>query len=636
MGEAIIGAQPSLFEAAAEPQPVGTTRKPDPYSPDTEVYEVDPTKSPIHTFLQRAKAGEATVEAYILRRDGERACVQLNEAQTAQAVERPLREVAVEALTEAARIREAQLAEGGPENGDAFFTDGSGWFNPGAHGADEFLPLGNGPFNQQLYLHDYWDMLAKCFFARTHDAVAKRGLQIIVDFVLGRGFTVTAKDPRVQDEWDAFWKKNRGDERIATWLMDLCGDGNRFDRFFPQGDSPPRMVPLEPSTIWEIVTDPENLDDVKLYWQQYQTPYQLVGDPETNTPTTKYIIRHIPADEIVHTKINASSTEKFGRSDLFPVLGWLKRLRDYYDAETLKAIIQAAFAWDFTLKGGGVDVQAVSNYAAQQPPPDLKRPGQAMYHNDAVEVKPLQADKIATSSGSIGIGDGLLGLIAVALGLAKDYFGVTSRGSIGADPSKTATEPTVKHVEARQRVIAHWIERVAGKVVAIAQEEGRLPRTVVVADEQATIKEAIKRLRRGDLVGAFNAISMAVTGGKEVALDPTVMVTFPDIVKADRSSLIEDVERAESNNYLSKRQAATLVGAAFQIDDYEFDEVQAEIETEGKQMIAKTGEQVPKGMPSLSDTVFAPGDVPNPNAGADDGAPTEAREARKVITFDLT
>ncbi|TAM90623.1 hypothetical protein EPN42_05630 [bacterium] len=632
MGEAIING-PMLFDATGAPIPVGVTRKPDPYAPDLEVYEVDQSRSPIRRFLEDARSGSVEVEAYLLGVDGKAKRVDLNEAKVQSAVERPLCEVAAEALREAALLR-----EGGPENGDAFSTDDSGWYKPGS-GPDEFLALGNGPFNQQLYLHDYWDMLAKCFWAGTHDAIAKRGLQILVDFVLARGFTVSATDPRVQDEWDRFWAKNRGDERISTWLLDMFRDGNRFDRFFPQGDSPPRMVPLEPSTIWEIVTDPENVDDVKLYWQQYQTRYQLIGDPATGTPTTKYVVRHIPADEVVHTKLNASATEVFGRSDLFPTLGWLKRLRDYYDAETLKSIIQAAFAWDFTLKGGGVDVAAVQNYAAQQPPPDLKRPGQAMYHNEAVEVKTLQADKLATSSGAIGVvGDGLLGLIAIALGLAKDYFGITSRGALGSDPSKTATEPAVKHFEARQRVVAHWLERVAEKVVRIAQDEGRLPKTVVVAGDEATIKEAIKRLRNGDLVGAFGALKMALSGGKEVPLDPKVVVTFPPLVDADRSALIEDAERAEANNYLSKRQAATIVGTSFKIDDYDFDEVQAEIESEGRQMIAKSGEQVPKGYPTTTQPVFPPGDVINPNAAADDGgaAPTEARETRKTITFEFT
>jgi len=628
VGEAMIG-NPTLFDASGAP--IGVTKKPDPYDPDTEVYEVDPTASPIYKFLQEAKAGTALVEAYLVGTDGKRHRVDLNEELVQAAVERPLREVVREA-----RAQEEMLREGGPEAGDDFSTDGDGWGNRNGRGdADEFLPLGDGPFNQQLYLTDYWSMLAKSFWALTHDAIARRGLEMIVEFVLARGFTVTAKDQRVQDEWDAFWKLNRGKERIGMWLLDFFAYGNRFDRFFPQGVEPPRMASMEPSTIWQIVSDPENIDDVKLYWQQYQTPYQLIGDPDTQTPTTKYVIRHILSDEVVHSKINATATEKYGRSDYFPVLGWLKRLRDYYDAETLKSIIQAAFAWDFTLKGGAVDVTAVQSYAVQQPPPDLKRPGQAMYHNDAVEVKPLQADKGSASNGAIGVvGDGLLGLIAIAFGLAKDYFGITSRGALGSDPSKTATEPAVKHIESRQRVVAHWLERIAEKVMRIAQDEGRLPRTVVTADEEATVQEAIRRLRHGDLMGAFSSIRNMLSGGKEVELDTSITVTFPPLIEADRSALISDAERAESNNYISKRQAATLVGGAFKIEDYDFDDVQSEIDSEGKQMIAKTGEQVPKGYPSASDVVFAPGDVPNQSDGG--GAPSEARESRKIITFELT
>ena len=484
---------------------------------------------------------------------------------------------------------------------------------------DEILPLGNGPFNQQLYLYDRWSMLAKAFYASTHDPVANAGLQIIVDFVLGRGFRVVFKDPGAQKEWDAFWDQNRGDERVAQWIYDWFCAGENYTRFFPQGSRPPRIAMMEPSTIVEIITDPENLDRVYCYWQQYTTQWQQYTTD--GIESIKYVFRQIPPTYVIHTKINAAATEKHGRSDLFPVLGWLKRLRDYYNAETMKAIVQAAFAWDFTLKGSSADVNAVNQYAQQTPPPDLTAPGQGFYHNEAVEVKALQADKSATTTGGIGIGDGLLGIIAVGLHIAKDYLGVTSRGARAT--AVVAETPAVKHFEGRQRVVRHWVQRMADMVIDIAIEEGRLsPQSFKPADEQS-MKMAIRALRKGDIKAALILLSAIVRGGERGPIDRDVDVIFPDIVKADREQTIADCEKAESNNWISKKRAAGIVAGAFDIEDYDFEEEQDEIAEEGAQMIARTGQQVKKGPPLATDAAFDPSEVPNPAVAAPPAAPAD-------------
>lgn len=658
MSEALVGAKVILAADGVtrlSTVGVGTRSKGDKYDPDREAYDPgnidgnateEPVRSPMALFLERAEAGKASADVVVWLRDGKRIQIELNEAQVKSAFnDKKLVDVLVEArrehiiaegvrrLEEAERtgnLREAQrLREDGPYNDDDFGNAGSAWFNGlGGYQADQFLPLGNGPFNRQLYLHDMWSMQAKAFYARTHDPVAKAGLEIVVDFTLGRGYSVVAADPRVQKEWDEYWKINRGDEKLPTWLMDGQTDGNMFHRFFRQVSAPPKVATLDATTIWEIITDPENVDDPKLYWQQYQTPYSLYS--LAGEPTYKYVIRQIPADEILHTKLNASATEKFGRSDLFPVLGWLKRLRDYYDAETLKAMIQAAFAWWFKIEGSGADVQAVQAFAQTLPPPDLKQPGQAFYTNEAVSVEALQADKINTTTGGIGIGDGLLSVIAVGLRLAKDYFGVTSRGSIGSDPSKTATEPSIKHFENRQKLLRNLLQRMAEKVIRIAQVEGRLPMTTVKA---IGVKDIIATLRKGDLLAALKQTAQSLRGGEVVPLDTGIDVIFPPIVREDRQKLIADTERAESNNWISKRQGANIVARGFDMGNYDFDETQDEIaeESSGKTTawIARTGEQVQKGQTSPYSPYFPPGVVINPAGG-----PTQ-ESAKRVLTIEL-
>lgn len=618
--------------------------------------------SPSRLFIQRAEAGQVIVEAQLLAADGKsRVRVTLDEhdvkalVATEAAMGTTLCEIATHAqrrniLEIAQRRRDAAAAKGEVLKEDGPFTSDElstgvvpGWASGlGGYNSDMYLPLGNGPYNRQQYLHDMWSMQAKAFWARTHDPVAKAGLEITADFTLGRGYSVVANDPLVQKEWDAFWELNEGDMKLSEWLIDGQTDGNMFHWFFKQGTRPPLVSKPDATTFWEIFTDLENVEKPIMYWQQYQTPYTIFsGPPDPTTgkplPTYKYVIRQIPADEIIHTKFNASTAEKFGRSDLFAVLGWLKRLRDYYDAETIKAMNQASFAWWFKLTGSQADVTAVQQFQTQNPPPVFNQPGQSYYTNEAVDITALQADKINTNQGGIGIGDGLLSVIALGLRLAKDYFGVTSRGSIGQDPSKTATEPSIKHFESRQKVVRHFLQRCAKKVVEIAQAEGRLPKTVV---KQAGVKDIIAALRRGDLIDAFAQLRSVLYGGQEVALDTTVNVVFPPIVREDRAALIKDSEAAEASNLMSKRQRANLVQRAFDMDGYDFDATQDEIAEEMKgettAVISRNGEQVRKGEPAPWMAAFQPGAVVNPNApGAAQSGNAQTESAKKFITIDL-
>lgn len=601
------------------------------YQPDVDAYKPEENNA-IVEFKEAMREGNAVIEFHSFTESGIPYKATLDQSQCKEAWRSGLAPVLREhfhSLQESGDLHSLREDDGG----DYFGTDPTAMGSlPGNDG--EFLPLGNGPFNRQLYLNDQWDMQAKAFWARTHDPVAKRALELIVDFTLGRGVKVLCNSPIVQDFYEKLDKVNKIDEMLPVWVEDMGCDGEAFFRF-PDADltvtdegeleaSIPKFFPVDPSTIWEIVTDPENISDVKFYWQQYQTPYQLIGqapvgsevgeDDANRVPTYKYVIRYIPSNQVAHFKINASAVEKRGRSDLFPVLGWLKRLRSYYDAETMKALLQAAFVFDITLAGGATDANAVKQFSGQVPPPDMSKPGNAFYHNEAVKVEVLQGknSSVSSSTGNIGVGDGLLGIIAVGLGFAKDYLGVTSRGSRAT--ALVSTEPAVKHFERRQKVIRYMLETIIQKCIEIAIKNGALPRVELVPDKKSRkklLQKVMRALKTGDFPKAFKILKSALNGMTEQPLDRTVRVIFPDIVKGDRAATIKDVKDSESMGYFSKRRAANLVAAAFEVDEYDFDEEQEEIQEEGKQIIAKDSAQVAKGPMG--------GEAPSQQAGEGEG-----------------
>jgi hypothetical protein len=723
---------------------------------------------------------------------------------------------------------------------DDYSSDGSG--RNAGYLDQEFISFG-GPMSQQLYLNDYWDMLSKCFWAWHHDPVAQEGVNIIRNFVLGRGMTVTAKDERVQTFIDAFNKANGMKQRWKIWTTGVSRDGNLFIRKIPQGDGTMKVRSLPANSIWEIVTEAEDIENIYYYAQRYMcldgdtrislldgteptirelahrhkstgetfsvysydhktkrivpgenvtaivsgvkrcveveldngekvvssfdhpflarngeyvhaenlipgqslmplyrkrgyeqvwqpeqgwklthqsfadsigldrtnrrhidhidgnksnnapsnlqslapgehcaktwadvgftvrkrdsikrvaaartkpksfkrssewrakigekqkaywarcTPEQIqeriektatgrdkwtaehraaiisktvatrvkifepvvkrsdnrfdnrlglfdavvnhkvvsvrpVGDREVfdltvpiyenfavssgvfvhNTRTQifsppdgdsqHWVERDLDADEVIHMKVNASDAEVFGRSDLFVVLGYLKRLRDMSTTAVLKEQAQAAYVFDASIKGGKTDVD---NFIATALPKGKPQPGSIFAHNEAATIQVLNSGKNSGSTGAGSNFEGLLSMIAMGLGIAKDYLGVTSRGSRAT--SLVATEPTAMRFEERQDTLGDKAEQLYQDVI----DEGR---------------------RYGYMAGVE---------------DFSFTITFPEIQKDDAANKVDLINQGVGMQYLSHATAADMYATEVDIDDYDYDAELAQIEKE--------------------------------------------------------
>lgn len=479
---------------------------------------------------------------------------------------------------------ERRLREGFWDDGVGGSAYGSGYQAPTER---EYRPPG-GPANQQLLISDVWDQQAKCYWALTHDPVAKRACGIISDFVLGRGVQIIADDSNVQDVIDEFMDRDNIARRLASFVVDITAFGELFARLIPIGGGRSKVRTMPPETIWEIITDADDALDVYAYVQRYMTRVVLFAQ---NIPAARarWIERTIPADEMIHVKINAKESDVRGRSDLFPALGWMKRLRDYLDAKVQKEYASAAYQWDYLIKGGGQN--DIVRIASSVIPAVQPEPGSFFLHNDLVEVKPVQSGVRSTGSEGDVTYETLLNQIALAVGLTKEYFGAASH--MARASALIATEPAAKLFESRQDVIADFITKLLIKVIQEAQAGG------ILAEDVAT----------------------------------DFRVVMPAIVKADAQARATMIANAEASNYITHRRAAEETINELEIDNYDYDEEMNELRAEMApnpegviepwQITSKNGQQVKKGTPTPKDVAFNPGEVPDPSfAGGDDGDPT--------------
>lgn len=422
----------------------------------------------------------------------------------------------------------------------AMDSDPIGGSGTGLVGQD-FTPLIGGPFGKQLYQYDYIRMHMNCFFAYHHDPIARAVVNIITHFVLGRGFDINV-DEGNEDAlvyFDAFKKANDFDKTVEDACRELSIYGEIMPWFLPNNMTSilyqptksqimqkgliPRLRLLDPSAIYEIVTWPEDIKKVLYYQYVAPTQYQVYTAP--NVPTSKFIFQQIPADQVIHYKINCVSNEKRGRSDLFPVLGYLKRLRDSVNYRIISDQKNAAWSIDTTIEGSQQDI---NNYIeAMKALGTIPEAGSEFVHSKKVERK-YNANAGGKSSQSESF-QWCLSMISAGTGIPIGYLGTHLSGGSTRASALVATEPIAKMIEARQLVMEKFI----------------------------------------------SDIFFRVTG-------KTCEVTFPEVITQDSASKIQNISLAEQEKAISHKRMSELIAKELNITEYDYDIEQDQIAKEQK------------------------------------------------------
>lgn len=411
---------------------------------------------------------------------------------------------------------------------------------------DDFLPLLGGPYNKQTYLYDYLRAHAHCFHEYHHHPFARAIVHITRDFVLGRGFRIDCDDKEALAYWEAFAQVNRFDELLEDIVKEGSTYGENMIWWIGQqkyigykdwpGQQPPKTILprirlVDPSTCWEIVTYPEDITRVLYYQLVFPTQYQIYTGTDAGKPVpgAKFIMQQIPASDLMHFKYNCMSNEKRGRSDLYPVLGYLKWLRDCVNYKLIALKKQAAWTEDIVVEGGQTDVDALS--AALKQLGDWEPAGSRFIHTD--KIKRTYLANQGTNTGKDETLEWGVNMVCVGSGLPHNYFGLASSTGSTRAGAVVATEPVAKKFERRQQEIARIIKAVWRKF----QDEYGKP-------------------------------------GAECE------VTFPEIITQDRSAKLKDVKFAEDSGYIARATAAPIAAKELEVENYDYDEEKEKIDAE--------------------------------------------------------
>lgn len=445
----------------------------------------------------------------------------------------------------------------------------------------DFTPLLGGPFYKNLYYYgsgsqSYLAMHSECFYAYHNDPIAKAIISITRDFVIGTGFEVQCDTSDRQGQiamaiWKSFEQVNDLQQQMNDCCLELGIYGENLLWWLPNNQtkivyqlSPgdeiptaiiPRVRLLDPSNMIEIVTYPEDITRKLFYVWLTPTQYQIYTHSDPNSkappqPTLKFIYQQIPADQILHLTVNKVSNEKRGRSDLFPVLSYLKRLRDSVNYSIIALQKVSAWAMDTEIKGNQADIDAYVQAQAQLP--TIPFAGSEFVHSDSITRKYLGN----TSAGG-NVSDAYLyclSLICAGVQIPFNYLGTHLSSGTTRASALVATEPVAKKMENRREVI------------------------------KRTIQDLWRRLMKEAGLAIIDC-----------------SVVFPEIITQDRSQKLQDLALGEQQGWWSKKRSATIAAKEMGMTDYDFNSEQENVKAEMPSMPS------PLSSPSLQSAKDQPG-----------------------------
>ncbi|HLH62223.1 MAG TPA: hypothetical protein VKV20_11120 [Ktedonobacteraceae bacterium] len=337
--------------------------------------------------------------------------------------------------------------------------------------------LSDNWYQKDVIPSTYLELHNLCYEAYNANPLAFAIVEITTSFVLGKGVTVAASRPEVQQVLMDFW--NDSDNHMDTRVYALCTElslyGEQFIRFFVNPyDGRVKIRQIDPSIIDEIETDPNDIETpLRFHRRPIGPSATMPGDPAPVTPQDTHSFEgewFKAGEEVVQFCINKVSNAKRGKSDLATLLPWLRRYKDWLTDRVRINKYKGAFLWDVRLSGA--DRKAIERKKAEYAyPPE---PGSVIIHNEAEQWSAVKPEISANDASADGRAIKLM--IAVGAQLPEHYL---SDGDYGN--RATAAEmglPTFLKFQRRQYVMRAMLRTILDRVLLEARKAGALAQQV--------------------------------------------------------------------------------------------------------------------------------------------------------------
>ena len=344
---------------------------------------------------------------------------------------------------------------------------------------------------QKPYEHtaaDQESMLKQCRNAARFDANAKAALQTAVFYIVGEGVKVMpqSKDPRIQKLWREFWEapRNKMALRFPELVLRTLRDGETLLQFFSKDDND------KPS--WKTTV---RFRDVQLLTQpplEYGGPGDGASqgikvdplDPEKaisfylKKSYTGNEIDTVPAEDMLHIKLNADSEQKRGESFLQAALPLFTYYGDWLKYRIILNKVRTAIVMIRKVEGGtSDDVKAIANKIAAsstakngEERKQFPGPGTVINASAGVDYR-FENANIAAGDASEDGRNIKLGM-AAATNMPEYVFGDASNANYAS--TMIAESPFVKGIRFWQTFFEEHLKEIYRHVIQNAVKAGAL------------------------------------------------------------------------------------------------------------------------------------------------------------------
>lgn len=309
---------------------------------------------------------------------------------------------------------------------------------------------------------DFLDQQRDALEAYRANPLAFRIVELMTDYVLGRGVAVAARSADADAFVQRFWRHplNQMDARLQPLCTELSLAGEVFVTFHTNphdGMTFVRAVPA--SLIDEIETNADDVED--------ELRFHEIGSGEAPSRGTLAAGRWWPREQMRHYAINRVVGAKRGQGDLTPILPWLRRYKDWLTDRVIINKYKGAYLWDVTLQGATAATVRAKRADLCTPP----APGSIIVHNEAEVWKAIQPQINAEAVEADG--KALRLIIAAGAGVPLHFLaeGESATRSTAAEMG----EPTRRHYEKRQQYVIWMLQDIIGEALRRAVDAGALP-----------------------------------------------------------------------------------------------------------------------------------------------------------------
>lgn len=291
----------------------------------------------------------------------------------------------------------------------------------------------------------------------TKDPLAKQAIRLWTDYTFGSGMTWQTEDETAKKAMESFWNARenrsvlsaRGQRKSSDKLL---VDGEVFFAIFLGGDDIAKIRRINPLEISEIITDPDDIENVLYYrrkWTDRQgKPHETVYRSTTNIKAEPgqdalgATVKHNDDALVYHLAYNTIGQR--GNPLLLPALDWIKQYRRFLASRIAIMLALARFAWKQKVKGGQEAVDAIKAKTHEKE----VAAGSTIQENWGVDTQPIKAD---TGAGQAYQDGRMIKLqIAAAVGIPEQYFGDISIGNLAT--AKTVELPMMKMFQSYQQI----------------------------------------------------------------------------------------------------------------------------------------------------------------------------------------